>query len=124
VDAVSLRDRSLLQVADHTVLKFAQDEKRAVATINEADFEKLASRKQKHYGIATIPSGKSRDEQYEMLAIIAAHLRAANGENPMAAIQDNIVSIDDTLQISSRRARAEPVPVTVLRSAAGIKPAG
>ena len=59
IDAVPIRDRSMLRATDIKVLNFAQKEGRAVATINEADFEKLVSKMADHHGVAVIPSGAS-----------------------------------------------------------------
>ena len=68
VDTIALRDRGLLNVADHIVWRLAQEEDRAVVTINYGDFRRLASRSGRHAGLVIVPSGRTRDGQLRMVA--------------------------------------------------------
>lgn len=77
VDSVHLRDRARVRMPDHEVLSYAEQEGRIVATINVHDFERLVRRKTSHPGIAVMPSGGSRDEQFLYLLTIINHLRLA-----------------------------------------------
>jgi predicted nuclease of predicted toxin-antitoxin system len=65
VDCYSIRDRDKLRISDHRLFANAIEEGRAVATINRADFERLARRSETHPGIIVIPSGGTRSMQYD-----------------------------------------------------------
>ena len=113
IDAVALRDRAKLRISDHRLLAIGIAENRVIATINEADFKNLVARKQVHPGIAVIPNGASRDEQYDYLMGIAAHLRAE--PDPMAAAANRIISISESMQLDVRIVCAPVQPVSAVR---------
>src|SRR5579864_8753144 len=89
IDAVCVRDRSLLRASDPRVFQFAVKEGRAVVTINEADFEKMVERMATHPGVVVIPSGGSRDEQFDFIKLAAEWMKSY--PNPMLAIRDQMV---------------------------------
>src|SRR5262249_34443776 len=93
IDALPVRDRAMLKTSDNTVLQFAQKENRAVATINEFHFEKLVMKMASHCGVAVIPSGGSRDEQFEYIMAIAKFWLAS--QNAMLAARNSITSVDE-----------------------------
>jgi predicted nuclease of predicted toxin-antitoxin system len=105
IDAVHLRDRSRLRLSDYEILRYAADEKRAVATINEVDFAKLVMFKRSHSGVAVIPSGGSRDEQYEYLMAIANFARAT--PPPMDVLKNHIVVVDENKFVTAQWTCAE-----------------
>jgi predicted nuclease of predicted toxin-antitoxin system len=110
IDAVPIRDRAMLRASDHKVLELAQKEVRAIATINEYHFERLVMRMASHCGIAVIPSGGSRDEQFEYILAIAKFWLAS--QNAMAAAKNSVTSVDEELQVKSRFAHlAQPSSV-------------
>jgi predicted nuclease of predicted toxin-antitoxin system len=106
VDALPIRDRARLRAPDYRVLQLAITEGRVIATIDEADFEKLVSKKVEHPGVAVMPSGGSRDEQYEFLAAIVNFLRQA--PSPMETIRNHIVSVGEDLSVAARLVHAQP----------------
>jgi predicted nuclease of predicted toxin-antitoxin system len=112
VDALHIRDRALLQISDHRILQYAELESRAVATINESDFERLVMKKSTHHGVIIVPSGGSRDEQYKQLAEVAEYLRKS--PNAMLAARDRIISIDEEMRISARMACTQEVPAVAV----------
>jgi predicted nuclease of predicted toxin-antitoxin system len=57
IDAVHLRDRSLLGATDAQVLELAYIEDRVLVTVNVADFVKLARARELHPGIVLIQDG-------------------------------------------------------------------
>ena len=67
VDNYSIRDRSKLRISDHRLFALANEEGRVVATINRADFERLARQAETHCGLLVIPSGGTREMQYDYL---------------------------------------------------------
>ena len=81
----------------------------AVATINEADFEKLVKRKPTHPGVVVVPSGGSREEQYEYLTTIADFLRTA--PNAMEAAKNHIICVNEEMTVTARLACAGFQPV-------------
>jgi hypothetical protein len=109
----------MLRASDQRVLQLAQKEGRAVATINEWDFERLVMKMASHCGVAVIPSGGSRDEQFEYILVIAKFWLTS--QNAMAAAGNSITSIDEELQVKSRFAHlAQPSSVARI----GLKPPG
>jgi len=100
IDSVPIRDRSMLRTADYKVVQLAQKENHAVATINECDFERLVMKMASHCGIATIPSGGSRDEQFEYILAIAKFWLAS--QNAMTAARNSITTVDEELRVTSR----------------------
>lgn len=119
IDAVALRDRNQLQIADHAVLSYAEADGRVVATINEVDFEKLLLKKKTHGGVVTIPSGGTRDEQLQYILAAATHLRQS--PSAMQAVRDCIIAVNEELQVSRRWICA---PSVVPNVAVAKKPAG
>jgi predicted nuclease of predicted toxin-antitoxin system len=113
VDSVPIRDRSRLRISDHRLFNLAISENRIVATINEADFHKLAVRVKDHPGVAIIPSGGSREEQLEYLLAIIGFLRT--GPDVMEAAHNRIVTVNEALQVSSRLAHAIAPQVSTVR---------
>jgi predicted nuclease of predicted toxin-antitoxin system len=100
INALPLRDRALLQAPDHRVLTIATKEGRALTTINLADFEKLALKRKTHPGIIAIPSGGTREHQFNYIVTVAEYLRQF--PNPMATARDSIIAVNEDLQISRR----------------------
>lgn len=67
-DAVHLRERGRLGIADPEVLELAFAEDRVLVTANVADFRKLAAARDLHAGIVLLlDGGLRRDEQLEVL---------------------------------------------------------
>lgn len=114
IDAVPIRDRSMLRASDQKILQVAQKENRAVATINEYDFERLVVKMASHCGIAVIPSGGSRDEQYEYVQAIAKFWLAS--QNAMTAARNSITMVDENFRVTSRFAHLAQ-PSSVIRVA-------
>ncbi len=113
IDALHIRDRARLRWPDYRVLQFAASENRAVATINEADFEKLVKRKPTHPGVVVVPSGGSREEQYEYLTTIADFLRTA--PNAMEAAKNHIICVNEEMTVTARLACSGFQPVLTAR---------
>lgn len=107
IDAVPLRDRAMLRAKDHQVFAFAAKEDRAVATINESDFEKLVARMTTHPGVISIPSGGSRDEQFDYIMAAVNQLRSMG--NAMAAAKDHVAAVDEDLKVTRRMVRAPDI---------------
>jgi predicted nuclease of predicted toxin-antitoxin system len=109
VDALPVAYRGMNGLGDYRVFQFAQKEQRAVATIDEYDFTKLALKTALHCGVAVIPSGRNRDERYDCIMRVVDYLR----ETPpaMAAIQNRIISINSEMEISSTIASAIEMPI-------------
>ena len=117
IDAVPIRDRAMLRASDHKVIQLAQKESRAVATINECDFERLVMRMVSHCGVAVIPSGGSRDEQFEYILAIAKFWLTS--QSAMVAAKNSITAIDGEMRVTSRFAHIAQ-PASVIR--VGLKP--
>ncbi len=113
IDATHVRDRTMLRASDYKVLQFAQGENRAVATIDDADFEKLVKRMSTHCGIVVVPSGGKRDEQYEYVLEIGKFLRQS--PNAMLAARDRITAVNEEMKVSARLAVAAQAPVSIVR---------
>jgi predicted nuclease of predicted toxin-antitoxin system len=111
VDAVALRDRAKLRIGDHEVLAFAQTENRAVATINECDFEKLIAGMDTHAGVISIPSGGSRQEQFEYIMAAVKQLRLTG--NAMAAAKDGLIVVDEDMKVVGRKVVKKPATSVV-----------
>ena len=80
VDAVHIRDRNLLEAADHEIWRFASQESRAVVTINARDFLKLAQRSDRHAGLVVIPSGGTREAQLSFIMTAVAWVGSSNSD--------------------------------------------
>jgi predicted nuclease of predicted toxin-antitoxin system len=111
VDAVALRDRAKLRIGDHEVLAFAQTENRAVATINECDFEKLIAGMDTHAGVISIPSGGSRQEQFEYIMAAVKQLRLTG--YAMAAAKDGLIVVDEDMKVVGRKVVKKPATSVV-----------
>lgn len=111
IDAVHVRDRGLLRKSDYQLLKYAADEHRAVATINIVDFAKLVTTRPFHHGIAVIPNGGNRNEQFEYLMTLVSFLRAA--PPAMEGLRNRIVSVDENKMVTARWACSVP-PIDAL----------
>jgi len=66
-NTVAVRDRGMLRASDPDVWGYAMREWRTLVTINENDFVKLALREQTHPGLIIIPSGGTRERQFEYI---------------------------------------------------------
>jgi predicted nuclease of predicted toxin-antitoxin system len=120
IDALPVIYRDMSGAADHRIFQFAQKERRAVATINEYDFKKIAAKAASHCGVAVIPEGGSREEQYGYIIGLAAYLRLT--PPAMAAIKDRIVGIDPDLGISSQMVCATQPEMPIVATAVRLKP--
>lgn len=78
IDTTAVHHRDLLAASDFTVWTRAQAEERALVTINESDFEKLAAKTDDHHGLVTIPSGGSRADQLSYITFAATWARKRN----------------------------------------------
>lgn len=67
VDVVHVRDRDMLEADDHVIWQYAQEQGRAVVTINKGDFRKLAGATKAHAGVIIIPSGGNMEAQLAWL---------------------------------------------------------
>lgn len=109
IDAVHVRDRARLRRSDYELLKYADDQSRAIATINQVDFTSLVIGRPCHNGIAVIPSGGSRDEQLEYLLVLAAYLRTT--PPAMDGLKNRIVRVDKNKIVTSRWACSTEMPI-------------
>jgi len=66
-DVIHVRERGLLQAADHTLWRYAIGEDRAVCTINGKDFKKLAAVTPLHPGVIVIPGGRAPIGQFDLV---------------------------------------------------------
>lgn len=81
VDAVHVRDRNMLGVEDHIVWRYAQENGRAVVTINKGDFLKLAKSSKAHSGLVVIPSGGTTHAQFLWLSAALTWISTSNTGN-------------------------------------------
>jgi predicted nuclease of predicted toxin-antitoxin system len=76
VDAVSVRDRDLLEAEDHTVLNRAFAEECILVTKNVGDFQKLASASEIHAGIVFLEDAyMNLDEQLRVVRLVVDRLK-------------------------------------------------
>ena len=76
LDVVHVRDRGMLETADHVVLERAHLEDLVFVTCNVADFVKLARARELHPGIVLIEDGALlREEQLEVVRKAVAILQ-------------------------------------------------
>jgi predicted nuclease of predicted toxin-antitoxin system len=76
LDAIHVRDRALLEAADHVVLERAFAEDRVLVTKNVDDFVRLARARELHAGIILVEDGDLvRDEQLHVLRAAIATLQ-------------------------------------------------
>ena len=104
IDAVHLRDRAKLQAKDYEVLAFATQNRRAVATINDFDFEKLLLKRKTHFGVVTIPSGGTRDEQFSYIVKAVEYMRQF--PSAMEAVKDHVIAVSEDMKVSRRMVTA------------------
>ncbi len=88
----------MLGVADHVIWQYASAEARTIVTINKAHFVRLAKLSILHPGILAIPSGGTRNEQFEY--ILAALTWAANANYPGSAFANRCVEVSVTFEIT------------------------
>jgi predicted nuclease of predicted toxin-antitoxin system len=70
LDAVAVRDRSLLNAPDYEILEYAFQEDRILITANVRDFERFANAREVHAGIILICDGTLlRQEQIKAVSI-------------------------------------------------------
>lgn len=78
-DAVHLRERGRLGIADPEVLELAFAEDRVLVTANVADFRRLAAARDLHAGIVLLlDGGLRRDEQLEVLRRVLVALEGGD----------------------------------------------
>jgi len=112
VDTVALRDRGLLEVGDHTVWAIGQQEARSVVTINYGDFRRLAQRATGHAGLVIIPSGRTRDGQFNLIVSVIEFVRSENVESPSLAgrifdvAEDGKITVDGAAETSVPTSRS------------------
>ena len=75
-DATSSRDRALLGLPDHALLRLCVDEERVLVTINAGDFRALCAAAGVHPGLIVMPSGAGA-RQRELLAACFDHIEAS-----------------------------------------------
>jgi predicted nuclease of predicted toxin-antitoxin system len=77
LDAVSVRDRNLLNTPDYEILEYAFQEDRILVTANVRDFERFANIREVHAGIILICDGTLlRREQIEVVNIACSAIIA------------------------------------------------
>jgi predicted nuclease of predicted toxin-antitoxin system len=77
LDAVSVRDRNLLNKPDYEILEYAFQEDRVLVTANVRDFERFANIREVHAGIILIRDGTLlRREQIEVVNIACSAIIA------------------------------------------------
>lgn len=114
VNAVPIRDRAMLRARDNRIFDFARREQRALVTIDQSDFTKLAERHPSHPGVIVMPSGGGRDEQFDYTMAVCDWAR--NQGAAMMVLRDRITSVDEEMNIISRLACAEPASLRVVAS--------
>jgi predicted nuclease of predicted toxin-antitoxin system len=81
LDAIHVRDRGLLEAADHVVLERTYADDRIFVTCNVDDFLRLARARELHPGIVLLEEGDLlRDEQ---LQIVRAAVSVLRGERDL-----------------------------------------
>ena len=92
VDTVAVRDRGMLSATDIQVWRRAQEEARALVTINESDFERIAREADEHHGLITIAGGGSREQQLQYVTL--ATLWASGKNAILPNFRNWFVSVD------------------------------
>ena len=82
-DAVAIRDRGQLGLADWQVLELCLREDRVLVSANVGDFRALAARQELHPGLITLPS-VSRPRQLELLEAVLGFVEGAAAEDAMS----------------------------------------
>ncbi|MBV9517670.1 MAG: DUF5615 family PIN-like protein [Hyphomicrobiales bacterium] len=93
VDTVCLRDRGMLRRPDHEVWHLAQQEERALATINKGDFEAFAEIEPYHHGLILIPSGGTRAQQLSYVISAIDFVKSASDSN--ASFRGRYLRVDE-----------------------------
>jgi hypothetical protein len=88
----------MLGVADYTVWAYANREARTVVTINKVHFMHLAKLSIAQPGILAIPSGGTRQEQFDY--VMAAITWAASTNYPGSAFANRCVEVSVALEIT------------------------
>jgi predicted nuclease of predicted toxin-antitoxin system len=115
VDAVPLRDRGMLQATDYQVWRFAQDEQRAIVTINRKHFLPFAANAEHHHGVVAIPSGGRPSEQFTYITTAVDWATAAN---PLRRSFVNLlVNVYEEGKVEGRILHVMPAAATPMRSA-------
>jgi predicted nuclease of predicted toxin-antitoxin system len=98
VDTVHVRNRGMLGVADHTLWAYANAEGRTIVTINKVHFVRLAKLSILHPGVLVIPSGGTRDEQFDY--VMAAIIWATSTNYPGSVFANRCVEVSVALEIT------------------------
>jgi predicted nuclease of predicted toxin-antitoxin system len=113
IDTTAVHHRDLLAATDYTVWTRAQSEERALVTINESDFEKLARKSKRHHGLISIPGGGTREKQFEYVS--AASLWARSKSAILPNFKDTFVVVDQNGLIKAERLVSENDNISFLR---------
>jgi predicted nuclease of predicted toxin-antitoxin system len=107
IEAVSIRDRNLINAKDHRVFEYAFENDFIIITANVGDFEKFAGTAEVHAGIVFICDGElKRDEQIAIVRQVAiALVREMNAGRDMIN-RVLYAEIDGSF-------RFEPMPITL-----------
>jgi predicted nuclease of predicted toxin-antitoxin system len=81
IDAEHIRNRNMLQAADHEIWHLAASEQRTIVTINGKDFRRLAQSSDSHHGIIVIPSGRNADGQFELIMTAVTWVTQSNSQS-------------------------------------------
>lgn len=98
IDAIHVRNRGMLGFADHTLWEYANTEGRIIVTINKGHFMRLAKLSILHPGILVIPSGGTRDEQFDY--VMTAVTWAADRNYPGSAFANRYVEVSVALELT------------------------
>jgi predicted nuclease of predicted toxin-antitoxin system len=101
VDTACLRDRGMLMRLDQEVWNLAQQEERALATINKGDFEAFADVDPYHHGLILIPSGGTRNEQLNYVTSAINFVKSTN--NPDTWFRGRYLRVDMNGQTTMHR---------------------
>lgn len=100
IDNFHVRDRGLLGVSDAKLWMIAQAQERAIVTINADDFWRLSSNCHPHYGVVVIPSGGTRNTQFDY--VMSGVRWAANGHAILPPLKGQFIEVRDDFLISVR----------------------
>ena len=95
-DAVAIRDRGQLGLADWQVLELCLREDRVLVTANVGDFRALCVRQDLHPGLIALPS-VSRERQRELLEAVIGYVEGAAADDTMSPagfMINRVVEID------------------------------
>jgi hypothetical protein len=91
----------MLMRPDHEVWNLAQQEERALATINKGDFEAFADVDPYHHGLILIPSGGTRNEQLNYVTSAINFVKSTN--NPDTWFRGRYLRVDMNGQTTMHR---------------------